>query len=91
MVPLRCRVTIVSLPGATRVAPGRPPTPSIDQIRGFIHSFTWPPTHGAVGAPGDAPGRGKTHTGVYLWTHWGGYIPTLRSRGYWESSGARRD
>eukprot|EP00964_Phaeocystis_antarctica_P016827 scaffold9265_cov18-Phaeocystis_antarctica.AAC.1 len=63
MVPFRCRVAVVSLPGATGLAPGRPPTP---QNPGFTRA-----THGAAGAPGDAPGRGKNYTVVYLCTHWG--------------------
>ena len=81
MVPFRCRVAIVSLPGATGVAPGRPPTPSNPGVH--------PATHRAAGAPGDAPGRGKKHTGVYLWTHLGGPIPALHSRGDWERADER--
>ena len=80
MVPLRCRVAVVSLPGAAGGAAGRPQVPPNPGVH--------PAAHGAAGAPGDAPGSGKKHTGVDLWTHRGGYVPVLHSRGAW--GGAKR-
>eukprot|EP00964_Phaeocystis_antarctica_P133812 scaffold98044_cov72-Phaeocystis_antarctica.AAC.1 len=64
--------------------------PQASHLAALPHrGFTRPPTHRAAGAPGDAPcRRGKKHTGVHLWTHWGGPIPALHSRGHCDGSGA---